>query len=75
MQFKAFISAALLAATSYAQLQFTSFPPAGLQVGQPVNLTWTGATPGQPITILLRNGNSANLQTQQTITCTFKNFR
>ncbi|CDM33037.1 hypothetical protein DTO013E5_5763 [Penicillium roqueforti] len=49
-------------------LSFTSWPKEPLQPGKPVTLTWTGATPGQPVTILLRQGSSGDLQDVKPIT-------
>ncbi|KAJ6186473.1 hypothetical protein N7519_007774 [Penicillium mononematosum] len=49
-------------------LSFTSWPKEPLEPGKPVTLTWTGATPDEPVTILLRQGNAGNLQDVKPIT-------
>ncbi|KAJ5124906.1 uncharacterized protein N7515_008731 [Penicillium bovifimosum] len=49
-------------------LSFTSWPKEPLEAGKPVTLTWTGAVPDQPVTILLRKGSSGNLKDVKAIT-------
>ncbi|KAJ6159706.1 hypothetical protein N7497_004243 [Penicillium chrysogenum] len=49
-------------------LSFTSWPKEPLEPGKPVTLTWTGPTPDEPVTILLRQGNAGNLQDVKPIT-------
>ncbi|CAG8909867.1 unnamed protein product [Penicillium egyptiacum] len=49
-------------------LSFTSWPKEPLEPGKPVTLTWTGATPNEPVTILLRQGSAGNLQDVKPIT-------
>ncbi|OQE13340.1 hypothetical protein PENFLA_c050G08183 [Penicillium flavigenum] len=49
-------------------LSFTSWPKEPLEPGKPVTLTWTGATPDEPVTILLRQGNAGNLHDVKPIT-------
>ena len=63
MQFaKLFAAAALLACASAAdRLGFTQIPPSA-QVGQPATIKWAGGD-GSPVTITLKKGDPANLQT------------
>ncbi|KAJ5593297.1 hypothetical protein N7537_010201 [Penicillium hordei] len=53
-------------------LSFTSWPKEPLKAGKPVTLTWTGADPDQPVTILLRQGSSGDLQAVKPITTSSK---
>ncbi|KAJ9482430.1 hypothetical protein VN97_g10997 [Penicillium thymicola] len=53
-------------------LSFTSWPKDPLEAGKPVTLTWTGADPNLPVTILLRQGTSGNLHDVKPITTTSK---
>ncbi|CAG8126110.1 unnamed protein product [Penicillium nalgiovense] len=49
-------------------LSFTSWPKEPLEPGKPVTLTWTGATPDEPVTILLRQGSAGNLKDVKPLT-------
>ncbi|KAJ5520884.1 hypothetical protein N7463_001337 [Penicillium fimorum] len=49
-------------------LAFTSWPKKPLEAGKPVTLTWIGADPDKPVTILLRQGSSGDLQDVKPIT-------
>ncbi|KAJ5153803.1 uncharacterized protein N7500_009242 [Penicillium coprophilum] len=49
-------------------LSFTSWPKEPLQAGKPVTLTWIGADADKPVTILLRQGSSGDLQDVKPIT-------
>ncbi|KAJ5555722.1 hypothetical protein N7535_008155 [Penicillium sp. DV-2018c] len=49
-------------------LSFTSWPKDPLEPGKPITLTWTGAAPDHPVTILLRKGPSGNLKDVKAIT-------
>ncbi|CAI7590528.1 unnamed protein product [Penicillium glandicola] len=49
-------------------LAFTSWPKEPLEAGKAVTLTWTGAAPDQPVTIVLRQGPSDNLKDVKAIT-------
>ncbi|KAJ5817203.1 hypothetical protein N7447_009436 [Penicillium robsamsonii] len=49
-------------------LRFTSWPKEPLEAGKPVTLTWIGADADQPVTILLRQGSSGDLQDVKPIT-------
>ncbi|KAJ5680097.1 hypothetical protein N7536_011236 [Penicillium majusculum] len=53
-------------------LSFTSWPKDPLEPGKPVTLTWTGADPDVPVTILLRTGTSGALQDVKPITTSSK---
>ena len=44
--YKTLLVGALMVASAVAQLQFTSFPPSTVAVGQSVTVTWSGAAPG-----------------------------
>ncbi|KAJ5971341.1 Cell wall beta-glucan synthesis [Penicillium vulpinum] len=54
-------------------LAFTSWPKEPLEAGKPVTLTWIGAAPDQPVTILLRQGSSGDLQDVKPITTEGRN--
>ncbi|KAJ5371808.1 hypothetical protein N7517_003814 [Penicillium concentricum] len=49
-------------------LSFTSWPKEPLEAGKPVTLTWIGADADLPVTILLRQGSSGDLQDVKPIT-------
>ncbi|KAK4869170.1 hypothetical protein LT330_006170 [Penicillium expansum] len=53
-------------------LSFTSWPKDPLQPGKPITLTWIGADPDLPVTILLRHGSSGDLQDVKPITTSSK---
>ncbi|KAJ5210023.1 Cell wall beta-glucan synthesis [Penicillium cf. griseofulvum] len=50
------------------RLSFTSWPREPLEAGKPVTLTWIGADANQPVTILLRQGSSGDLQDVKLVT-------
>ncbi|KAF2397599.1 hypothetical protein EJ06DRAFT_584517 [Trichodelitschia bisporula] len=69
MYFRTILSVAVLAASAMAQLMFTSVPTS-VQAGQQYTIQWSGGDATQPVTILLRKGESGNLGTVGTLTST-----
>ncbi|CAG8370557.1 unnamed protein product [Penicillium salamii] len=49
-------------------LSFNSWPKEPLQPGKPITLTWSGADPSVPVTLLLREGSSTKLKDVKAIT-------
>ncbi|CAG7958734.1 unnamed protein product [Penicillium salamii] len=49
-------------------LSFNSWPKEPLQAGKPITLTWSGADPSVPVTLLLREGSSTKLKDVKAIT-------
>jgi hypothetical protein len=62
MQFSsAILAAAILAVATAVQFTNTAAELSNITAGVPVTLTWTGAA--GPVTLLLKDGPSTNLQT------------
>ncbi|KAF2436622.1 hypothetical protein EJ08DRAFT_655595 [Tothia fuscella] len=67
MLFKSIISLAVFTASAVAEIAFTSIPDA-VEAGKSYTITWTSTDLTTPATIILRAGNSANLDTIETVT-------
>lgn len=65
MQFTKVIVAAAAVAVANATVEFTDPTFAGITVGTPFNITWSGAE--GPVTLSLKDGLTTNLQLVSTI--------
>jgi hypothetical protein len=73
MQFtKLLVATAAFAVASAQTVQFTNSNFAGITVGSPFNITWSGAT--SDITLKLKNGPSNAQQLVETIGSKFSNI-
>ncbi|CAG8116706.1 unnamed protein product [Penicillium salamii] len=62
------VSASLITLGLADPLSFNSWPKEPLQPGKPITLTWSGADPSVPVTLLLREGSSTKLKDVKAIT-------
>jgi hypothetical protein len=65
MQFAKVIVAAAAFAVANAIVEFTDSTFAGITVGTPFNISWSGAQ--GPVSLTLTDGSTTNLQTVSTI--------